>query len=116
MIGPSARKCILIGLLSRLLVSIASSNEVALFDKELHFGATEGNSTLFLNFGERRAATRRESDASLVNAEKTFKNKANTLSRLFKIHIDRLKNQTDQVTASLQNLISHQIGTRCHYF
>ncbi|XP_076634348.1 sushi, von Willebrand factor type A, EGF and pentraxin domain-containing protein 1 [Colletes latitarsis] len=65
----------------------------------LNIEPNEENTTapFFLNFGEKRNTNWRELTASFGTAKKMFKNKADTLSRIFKIHIDRLKSQTDQV-------------------
>ncbi|XP_053975953.1 sushi, von Willebrand factor type A, EGF and pentraxin domain-containing protein 1-like [Hylaeus volcanicus] len=94
-----AKKCIVVGLLSRFFIFVSSLNNVAPFDVGLNVEMTDGNTTtpFSFNFGEKRSADWRELSASLENAKRLFKNKADTLSRLFKIHIDRLKSQTDQV-------------------
>ncbi|KZC10086.1 Sushi, von Willebrand factor type A, EGF and pentraxin domain-containing protein 1 [Dufourea novaeangliae] len=94
MIGPVARRYILIGLLSSMFVSIASFDTTNLIDKGPPLGVPEENKAKpwYFNYSEKR-----NGNLSFENAEKAFKNKADILSRLFKIHIDRLKNQTDQV-------------------
>ncbi|XP_076181652.1 sushi, von Willebrand factor type A, EGF and pentraxin domain-containing protein 1 isoform X2 [Ptiloglossa arizonensis] len=99
MIGPCAKRCILIGLLSRLFVSSAATNDVPRFDTRLNVETIEEDTSapFLFNFGERRSTNRREPIRSFEDAKKMFKNKADTLSRLFKIHIDRLKSQTEQV-------------------
>lgn len=97
MIGSITRKCILIGLLSRLLIAIALFDNFPRFDEDFHFevGAVNDTASLIVNFKEKRHAN--QLNESLENVQRTFQNKANTLSRLLKIHIDRLRNETDQV-------------------
>ncbi|XP_076231899.1 sushi, von Willebrand factor type A, EGF and pentraxin domain-containing protein 1 isoform X3 [Calliopsis andreniformis] len=99
MISPLIRKYILTGLLLRLFLSTVCFNDAVQFDEGLHFGGSEEDkiNQLFPNFGEKRSTHHHDLNITSKNSEKVFKNKANTLSRLFKIHIDRLKNQIDQV-------------------
>lgn len=94
MIDPAASKWILIGSLSILFVPIVSFDIADEIDKGLDFGVAEENkvSPLFFDFYYKQNASR-----SFENTEKSFR-KADTLSPLFNIHIDRLKNQTDQAS------------------
>ncbi|XP_076388011.1 sushi, von Willebrand factor type A, EGF and pentraxin domain-containing protein 1 isoform X1 [Megachile rotundata] len=93
MISSVARKCILIGLLSRLLIAIAYFHDFSRFEG---FEVGSVDTGLIVDFKERRHANH-AFNKSLENIQRTFKNKANTLSRLLKIHVDRLRNETDQM-------------------
>lgn len=72
--------------------------------------ATEKNVTTsaFLNFGQRTIGDQRYWYEHLYDdADRTLKSKADILSRLLKMHIDRLRNQTDQVKR--QNACEHSM-------
>nr|XP_034194420.1 sushi, von Willebrand factor type A, EGF and pentraxin domain-containing protein 1-like [Osmia lignaria] len=99
MIGSITRKCILIGLLSRLLIAIAFFNDFPRFNEDFHFevGAVNNTASLIINFKEKRHVNQHEFNESLENVQRTFQNKANALSHLLKIHIDHLRNETDQI-------------------
>ncbi|XP_076380505.1 sushi, von Willebrand factor type A, EGF and pentraxin domain-containing protein 1 isoform X1 [Megalopta genalis] len=90
MTDPIASKWILIGLLSIPFVLIVSSDRI---DTGLHVGVEEDKATsMFYDYYKDISE-----NESTENTEKPFKNKPDTLSRLFKMNIDRLKNQTDQM-------------------
>lgn len=94
MISPVATKWILIGLLSVPFVPIASSDGADRIDVALHAAPIEENkATTPLLF----PYDKEKSDNG--SFEKPFKNKPDILSRLFKINIDRLRNQTDQASS-----------------
>lgn len=50
-----------------------------------------------LNFGQKTNGDQRYWYKHLDDADRTLKSKAEVLSRLLKMHIDRLRNKTDQV-------------------
>lgn len=106
MISSAARQCILIWLFLRLFVPTVSFNDASRFDEGLlgFEGEEDIMAPWFPSFDEKRSADQRDLNVTLKNSVKMFKNKANTLSRLFKIHIDRLKNQIDEVIIILRFL------------
>lgn len=65
----------------------------------LEIGLNENNVTsTFLNFGQKTNGSQRYWYEHLDDADRVLKSKADILSRLLKMHIDRLRNKTDQVT------------------
>ncbi|KAG7203366.1 hypothetical protein KM043_013441 [Ampulex compressa] len=65
----------------------------------LEIGIEEGDNatTSFLNFGQNADENQRYWYEHFEDIEKTLRNKADVLSRFLKFHIDRIRNQTDQV-------------------
>lgn len=99
MIGPIVKLCVLIWLISRLFTTIATFNEKS---SDLHFDLAELNvedkaAQSTENFRDNKIKNRRGLISNLENVDKTFKKKADTLSRLLKTNVDHLRNETDQV-------------------
>lgn len=64
----------------------------------LEIGANETDVTsTFLNFGQKTNGSQRYWYEYLDDADRMLKSKADILSRLLKMHIDRLRKKTDQV-------------------
>ncbi|RLU26420.1 hypothetical protein DMN91_000214 [Ooceraea biroi] len=59
--------------------------------------ASENATSTFLNFGQKANGDQRYWYEHLDDTDRMLKSKADILSRLLKMHIDRLRNQTDQV-------------------
>jgi len=64
----------------------------------LEIGVNETNVTsTFLNFGQKTNGSQHYWYEYLNDADRILKSKAEILSRLLKMHIDRLRKKTDQV-------------------
>nr|XP_031840166.1 sushi, von Willebrand factor type A, EGF and pentraxin domain-containing protein 1-like isoform X1 [Nomia melanderi] len=108
MIDPAASKWILVGSLSILFVSIVSFDIAEEIDEGLDFGILEENKVSPLSFG---SYYKQNANGSFEKSEKSFR-KADTLSPLFNIRIDGLKNQTDQIELIFLVDASGSVGLR----
>ncbi|XP_017761718.1 PREDICTED: sushi, von Willebrand factor type A, EGF and pentraxin domain-containing protein 1-like [Eufriesea mexicana] len=99
MIDQVVRICTLIWLSLCCLTTIAFFDEISRLNRDLYFGVSGENETVSLlpNFKDKRSTNQNTVNASLENIEKTFRKKADILSRLLKTHIDHLRNETDKV-------------------
>lgn len=69
----------------------------------LEIGLNENNVTsTFLNFGQKTNGSQRYWYEHLDDVDRVLKSKADILSRLLKMHIDRLRNKTDQVRRDIR--------------
>lgn len=84
-------------------------------NSDLEIGMSDSNVTsTLLNFGQKNGDQRYRYE-HLDDADRTLKSKADVLSRLLKMHIDRLRNKTDQVDeagADLMYLFSFLLLTK----
>ncbi|CAK9810357.1 Sushi, von Willebrand factor type A, EGF and pentraxin domain-containing protein 1, partial [Anthophora quadrimaculata] len=111
MIGSIVIIRVLILLFSCLLI-IVSLDAITRSDEQLHFERIEETASSLLSFEDKRSANRHNLNASLQNVDRTFKKKAATLSRLLKIHIDYLRNDTDQVELVFLVDASGSVGSK----
>lgn len=61
----------------------------------------------YLNFGQRINGNRRYLYEHANDTEEILKNKTNLLSRLLKMHIDQLRNKTDQVDEEKYSIFNY---------
>lgn len=87
---------LMIGVLSLLSNIAKCSDDGRLNSLELGVNETDVTST-FLNFGQKTNGSQRYWYEHLEDAERMLRSKADILSRLLKMHIDRLRRKTDQV-------------------
>jgi len=96
---------LLIGALS-LFSNIAERVDDDDGGSNLEIGVSDNNvSSTFLNFGQKTNKDQRYWYEHLDDADRMLKSKANILSRLLKMHIDRLRNKTDQVDEDRTDLL-----------
>ncbi|XP_026669674.1 sushi, von Willebrand factor type A, EGF and pentraxin domain-containing protein 1-like [Ceratina calcarata] len=98
-VGAIMRVCFLIWLMPRLSITTISLDEISRFDKKLYFEVSREklDVPMFFNFEEKRSVNQHESNTTLDSFQKTLKKKTETMSHLLKGHIDRLRNETEQV-------------------
>lgn len=93
---------LIIGVLSLLLNLAKCADNVLNGGQSNNEIGTDNVTSTFLNFGRKANGDRRYWYENLNDADRMLKSKTDILSHLLKMHIDRLRNETNQVDPKIE--------------
>ncbi|EFN68310.1 Sushi, von Willebrand factor type A, EGF and pentraxin domain-containing protein 1 [Camponotus floridanus] len=103
---------LIIGVLSLLLNLAKCADDVLNGGQSNNEIGTDNVTSTFLNFGRKANGDRRYWYENLNDADRMLKSKTDILSHLLKMHIDRLRNETNQVELVFLVDASDSIGSK----